>query len=201
VPIFQIGLRDLIEEAGEDYTKDILSSYYCPHNKDVEMFLHEKAIEFAKRRFSSTYLVFISYKKEKVLAGYYTIATKPIDVLKKKISNTLAKKIRYHATYNDVSKSYTASFGLIAQLGKNYDKGYDKLITGDELLKLACDKVREIQIASSGKFVYLECEDKEKLIQFYEDNGFVVFGERKLDSEELNYFEEKYLMQLLKELK
>ncbi len=73
--------------------------------------------------------------------------------------------------------------------------------TGGELLKLACEKDREIRVASSGKFVYLECEDKEKLIQFYEDNGFVVFGERKLDSEELNYFEEKYLMQLLKELK
>ena len=36
---------------------------------------------------------------------------------------------------------------LIAQLGKNYQHGYNTLITGDELLKLACDKVKEIQLS------------------------------------------------------
>ena len=30
-----------------------------------------------------------------------------------------------------------------------------------------------------GKFVYLECEEEEKLIRFYEKNKFKVFGRRK----------------------
>ena len=45
---------------------------------------------------------------------------------------------------------------LIAQLGKNYQHGYNTLITGDELLKLACDKVKEIQLSLGGRFVYLD---------------------------------------------
>lgn len=199
--IFQIGLSDLLDEAGEEYVKNILSSYYCPINKDVDEFIHKKAIEFAKRRFASTYLVFVSYRDNKVLAGYYTIAMKSTLIKKKNISKTLGKKIGYFGNYNNDIKSYIVSLGLIGQIGKNYTNNYNKLITGRELLKLACDKVRQIQIASSGKYVYLECENKEKLIQFYENNGFIKFGERKLDHEELDYFEEKYLVQMLKELK
>lgn len=38
--------------------KSIFSTFVCTKNKDVENFLKDKAIEFSKRHFSKTYLVF-----------------------------------------------------------------------------------------------------------------------------------------------
>lgn len=98
-------------------------------------------------------------------------------------------------------KRYIMSAPLIAQLGKNFNKGYNKLITGDELLKLACDKVKSIQTDVGGKFVYLECEDKPQLIDFYTSNGFVNFGKRNLDKDETDVMSGGYLVQMLRYLK
>ena len=36
-----ILLKDIIEELGEEKTKEILSQFSCPLNLDVEIFLHE----------------------------------------------------------------------------------------------------------------------------------------------------------------
>lgn len=78
----QINLSDLLEQLGEDEAKDILSSFSCPLNADVEKFLREKAIEFSKRGFSKTHLVYWTTQdeKEKELVGYYTIASKFITI-------------------------------------------------------------------------------------------------------------------------
>ena len=69
------------------------------------------------------------------------------------------------------------------------------------MLKLACDKVKFVQGEIGGRIVYLECEDKEKLIQFYSDNGFVAFGIRRLDKDEVNIIDGSYLVQMLKYLR
>ena len=71
------------------------------------------------------------------------------------------------------------------------------MIRGNELLQLALDKIKEIQKEAGGKFVYLECEDKEKLIEFYTTNGFTPFGKRKKDRDEIGV-DGDYLIQLLK---
>lgn len=76
----------------------------------------------------------------------------------------------------------------------------NKLISGDVLLKLATDKVHAIQSVLGGKFVYLECEDKDSLIKFYSENGFVAFGKRNLDRDERDRQSGQYLVQLLKYL-
>lgn len=89
---------------------------------------------------------------------------------------------------------------LIAQLGKNYMNDYRKLITGDELLKMAIDKVSAAQRIIGGKVVYVECEDIDILKKFYEDNGFVIFGKRRLDKEERGEMNGSHLIQLLKYL-
>ena len=89
---------------------------------------------------------------------------------------------------------------LIGQLGKNYSNGHNKLITGDELLQMACDKIESIQVELGGRFTYLECEDKPVLIDFYERNGFWNFGKRQLDADEKDNFETTSLIQLLKYL-
>ena len=194
-----INLKEMIEQIGEPETKSILSDFSCPINPDVESFLKEKAIEFSKQSISSTYLVLASYKGEYVLAGYYTLANKFICIDKDAFpSKRLRSRIAKFAQFDSTIKRYTLSAPLIGQLGKNYSHSYNTLITGDELLKLALDKVREMQLIIGGKIVYLECEDKERLLDFYSQNGFVNFGKRYLDRDETDTLSGEYLVQMLK---
>ena len=67
-------------------------------------------------------------------------------------------------------------------------------------MKLACDKVIEAQNILGGKFVFIECEDKEKLKNFYESNGFVCFGKRNLEKDEKEKNSGSYLLQMLCDL-
>lgn len=192
-----VNLKLMVEELGEDRVKPILSNFSCPANADVENFLKNKAIEFAKQGLSQTHLVFASYKKEPRLVGYFCLASKYITVRADKLSETLKKRIRKFAAHNSNVKSYCLSCPLIAQLGKNYTDGLNQLITGDELLKIACDKVSKIQLDLGGKFVYLECEDTPKLVEFYTSNGFCQFDTRVLDPDETD-IRGDYLLQMLK---
>lgn len=194
----KILLSDMIEELGEDRAKEILSEFSCPLNSDVEKFLKSTSIEFAKQRIAATHLLFCDYKGKLVLVGYFTVALKTFKVVKSCLSKTKQKQISKFGTYDSDTKSYNIPAPLIAQLGKNFTNGYNKLITGDELLSIACANVNECQLLLSGKIVYLECEEKQKLIDFYESNGFCKFGKRKLDKDE--DVDGEYLCQMLKYL-
>ena len=84
-------------------------------------------------------------------------------------------------------------------MGKNYKDGNDTVIDGSELLQMAIDKVKKAQNIVGGKFVYIECENNRKLIEFYEINGFVSFGRRELDKDEDN-INGRYLIQMIRYL-
>lgn len=197
----RINLNDMIDSLGENKVKSILSSFSCPLNKDVEDFLIYKAVEFSKRGFSKTHLVFwlSSDGKEKELIGYFTIASKVIRVKKDILSKSMAKKMNEHGDYDPQTGEYIVPAPLIGQLGKNYLNGNDTLISGDELLQMAIDKIKEIQNEIGGKFAYLECEDKPQLLNFYTRNNFFIFGNRPLDKDETNIVG-NYLVQLLLKL-
>jgi len=64
-------LKDMIDELGEKKTKEILSQFSCPLSLDVESFLHNSAIEFAKQSIAATHIVYSSYKEHPVIAGYH----------------------------------------------------------------------------------------------------------------------------------
>lgn len=51
-----------------------------------------------------------------------------------------------------------------------------------------------------GKIVYLYCEEKEALLDFYSQNGFVNFGTRSLDRDETDKLSGEALVQMLKYL-
>lgn len=193
----RINLNELIENVGEDRTKNILSSFVNPHNKDVEDFLHSKAILFSKMGRAKTHLVFWRENKELELVGYFAIASKYFMVTKEAVSKTVMKKLRQHGEWDEHQNKCVIPAPLIGQLGKNYLEGNDCLISGDELLKMAVEKVKEVQNEIGGRYVYLECEDVKYLRNFYESNGFVEFGKRPLDRDETN-IKGSYLLQYLK---
>lgn len=158
-------------------------SFSCP-NKDVENFLRYKAIEFSKRDFSKTHLVFWStlYETEKYLVGYYTIAPKFFSISKDNVSNSQYKKLSQYGEYDTHSKKCTISAILIGQLGKNYTTGNDTLITGDELLKMTLDKVKNIQTEIGGRYTYLECEERAKAEVKAKKKVRVVLTDEQLDT-------------------
>lgn len=195
----RINLEDVIENYGEDRTKSILADFSCELNKDVEDFIRTKAIEFSKQSIAKTQLIYYVENDEdencpKKLVGYFSLTQKTINISKKALSNKLSSKMKRFARYDYDKGCYVLPVILIGQLGKNYKDGNDRFIEGDVLLNLAFQSITLVQKYIGGRFIYLESEDKEKIVNFYKENGFSQFGKRKLDGDEVN-IDGEYLLQ------
>lgn len=177
-----INIRDYlnseeVDGIGENDLEDIFSDFLSPQNPDVELFLKKNAIEFTKKNQSVTYLVFSL--EDMGLVGYFSITMKPVIVNAKGMSNSVKRKLSRLSRLDESTESYTVSSYLIAQLGRNYSKEVRYPITGKMLMNFVIDVLHEIQRQLGGMMVYLECEDKEPLLKFYQEkNGFRLFGER-----------------------
>lgn len=174
-----VNLGKLLELNGEVECNDLLSSFICSKNKDVQHYLTHNAIEFNKQRVAMTYLVYCLNDSKLELVGYYTLANKCVSVPLKNISKTLQKKISKFAQYDEIGDSFQVPMPLIGQLGK--DDLHVNVIEGDVLLEMALTKVREAQDIIGGKTTYIECSSEPKLEEFYKKNSFVWFGKNKSD--------------------
>lgn len=105
-----------------------------------------------------------------VHAGYFSLANKFMAIYKDSLSSrNWQRRISKFAQYDKDIKRYTLSTPLIGQM----------------------------QAIVGGKIVYLECEDKPKLLDFYGQNGFVSFGKRPPDRDETTSRDGEYLIQML----
>lgn len=163
---------------GEEELKQILSEFSCNKNPDVERFLKNDSIVFTKKNQSVTYLVFTN--DDAVLVGYFTIAIKPITVNTEQFSNTIKRKIARVSELDEETGTYTLSAYLIAQLGKNFADGANERVTGKQLLQAAVDTIKELQYIAGGMVIFLETDNNQRLLQFYEEqNGFKRFDTRE----------------------
>ena len=183
---FSVNIREYLalgndEEAGEPALHELLSGFSCPKNPDVERFLKKSAIEFTKKNQSVTYLV-VSAEDVRLL-GYFTLALKPLTVRGETVSNTMKRKLLRISELDESSDTYTMSAYLVAQLGKNFSENEGKEISGEELLKLAWDKIKEIQYLGGGMVTFLEAENEGKLLDFYKANRFSQFDTRQTASD------------------
>ncbi len=166
-------------DLGEEELRKLLSEFSCGKNPDVERFLKQQSIEFTKKQQSVTYLVFSNADTE--LVGYFTLAIKPITVKAENFSNTMRRKIARVGELDEVNDTYTLSAYLIAQLGKNFTDGANKKVTGEQLLQAAVDTIKELQYMVGGMVIFLEAENEEKLLKFYEEkNGFKRFDTKEV---------------------
>ncbi len=197
---FSVNIREYLalgndEEAGEPALAELLSGFYCPKNPDVEQFLKKSAIEFTKKNQSVTYLV-VSAEDVRLL-GYFTLALKPLTVRGETVSNTMKRKLLRISELDEKSDTYIMSAYLVAQLGKNFSESGGTEITGAELLKLAWDKIKEIQYLGGGVVTFLEAENEERLLSFYRDNRFSQFDTRQTASDTDEPHELVQLLRLL----
>lgn len=191
-----VNIRDNFQENGaslerENKLIETISTFSCPQNQNVEKFLKEQAIEFTKKNQSVTYLVFS--KDDAKLVGYFTLASKPIEIKSNIFSNTMQKKIARVSEFNQNRHVFHLSAYLIAQFGKNFKEGANNKITGQELMKIARNKIKELQYMLGGMVAFLETEVNEKLLEFYTyKNDF-----KKFDTRISNSMEQNQLVQML----
>ena len=108
----------------------------------------------------------------------------------------MKRKIARVSELDEENGTYTLSAYLIAQLGKNYKDRANEKITGEQLLQAAVDTIKELQYMAGGMVIFLEAEDNDKLMHFYEDeNGFKRFDTKEVKAGTENVH---ILVQLLK---
>lgn len=192
-----LNIREYLENddkrLGEDKLLQLLSEFSCPLNPDVERFLKQQSIEFAKKHQAVTYLVMSLEDAE--LLGYFSITIKPLVVKAEPFSNTTKRKLARFSEINKSEQTYNIAAYLIAQLGKNYNDSAKGRITGQELLEAAIRQAQILQYQAGGMVVFVEADNKEKLLSFYESYGFKQFDTRQAASSEAEPHE---LVQLLK---
>lgn len=192
-----LNLEDIITEIEEDGVKAILDSF-SSENKDVEDFIRNKAIVFSKMGLAVTYLVYAVENNKKELVGYFTLSNKSLEINRRALSSKMKSKISKFSSFNTSDNTYIISAILIGQFSKNYSGGANKLIRGKDLMVIALDQVKLVQSMIGGKFVYLECENNNKLIKFYEKSGFSKFGERYLQRKDRENIGTETLIQFFK---
>ena len=88
-----INILDLLETVGEEEIGSILSDFSCPaESLKLKNFLHNNAVEFAKKKMSITHLVFDDHAQ---LLAYFTLTHKPSYVEGDLLSKTRQKKTVY----------------------------------------------------------------------------------------------------------
>ncbi len=172
-----VNILDMIGAIGEAKLKQCLSDFSCPINPEIEQFVTNNAIEFAGKKLSVTYFVVNEFGK---IVAIFTLAHKAIEIGNANLSNSRRKKISRYAILDSEAGSYTVSAFLIAQFGKNYAIDEGKSISRNELMDLTFGILEKVQHDIGGGIVFLECEDKVNLLNFYqsEKNGFTPFNER-----------------------
>ena len=179
-----VNILDMVNAIGEDGVSRVLSDFSCPKNPEIEHFVKQNALEFAKRKMSITYLV---VDNEGNLVAIFALTHKAVQLMNDGLSSSMRRRIERHAKLDEQSNTYMLSAFLIAQFGKN--EQYAGSIAGNELMDMTMNILVAVQRAVGGGVVYLECEERPKLLAFYENeqNRFRVFGERYSERDQVKY--------------
>lgn len=184
-----VHILDLIELVGEADVQSALSAFSCPKNPDVEHFIRKNAINFTRQKLSVTHLVL---DENGQIVGFFSLTHKPLVIDPDgfaSFSNSDKRRIRKHSKYDEDSDSYTMSAFLLAQFGKNDHAVGEAAISGNDLMALAIDTLRIAQHVIGGGVIFLECEEQEKLLNFYQnpENGYKRYGFRHSAAEQMGY--------------
>ena len=182
------NILDMAEAIGETNLKELLSDFSCPKNEEIQKFVRTNAYDFARKKLSVTYLV---VNEDNYIEAIFALAHKAVEIVDASLSNSKRKKISRYAVLDSGTGSYTVSAFLIAQFGKNYALDADKRLSGNELMDLVFEVLERVQREIGGGVVFLECEDKPQLLNFYqnEKNGFIPFNERYSVTDHVKYIQ------------
>ena len=182
-----VNILDEIETFGEEVLKSILLKFVSEKNAEIEEFIRDKAIDFAKQKLSITYLVIDT--DSGLILGYFTLTHKSVILNSDGLSRTFQKKLAKYSRLDRDTGNYVVSAFLLAQLGKNYAVKADERISGKQLMKLVNDVLLDVQRRIGGGVMYLDCEDNPKLKNFYSQENFKEFADRFSSEDERKYIQ------------
>lgn len=175
-----VTLSSLIEQTKEDETllPEILSSFSCSKDADIESFLYNRAVQFDNLSKARTYLICDEDQilsdgfslDRLVIYGYISIAPKILSVPPETSTNKRKKLDGLSAKIHGKPISDFPCY-LIGQLAKNSNIENNPL-SGKELLQFSYDIIQAAADAVGGRYMMIECHDNDKLIKFYTDNKF-----------------------------
>ena len=154
----------------------LLSSFSCAQDKDIEDFLHNKAVQFERLSKSRTYLVFDEDELKDVntanltVCGYFALALKVMRV-PEELSNRARKELDGYSGKIHGKRIKDFPCYLIGQLARNSNISAD-VLKGKELISMAHDVISVAVHAVGGRYAMIECKDNQKLINFYSANGY-----------------------------
>lgn len=156
----------------------LLSSFSCEQDRDIERFLRSRAVEFERLSKSRTYLICdeeqladTEDKKDAlIIYGYISLALKILSV-PDTVSNRVRKELDgFHAKLHGQQIQEFPCY-LIGQLSRSSNVPKDA-VSGKQLIGFACDVAAAAVDAVGGRYIMAECRNEEKLIRFYERNHF-----------------------------
>ena len=156
---------------------DALLSFRCEQDKDIEDFLHNKAIDFFNRGWCSVYILFNEEafnNKSLVIEAYFTLSQKSL------VSDPETMSLNAIKQYGGFKSAKTLNFVLIGQLGKwvvgNEDEGYTRSsVSSKEILDKAFEIIHSAAELIPCRHTMVECSDNPKVIKAYTDYGFRFF--------------------------
>lgn len=163
-------LSDMLKKKDGEIQFNGLSDTFVCRNEDVENFLKNKAVQSSKLYTSATYLV--SEVTDRIdLLGYFTLATKMLTLNHDNLSSKQLKVIKRFVSLDADTNTYRLPAVLLAQFGRNFSERSQSL-PGNALMKIVLERTEKAVSLASGKVVFLECEPKRKLLDFYQSCGF-----------------------------
>jgi hypothetical protein len=169
--LFTKALREAAGTQDEPIVREAIARFACK-DKDVELFLKSKALEFEKRDKSRTYLVIDD--ETQGIAAYFTLSLKSLE-----FRDTLSKgKIKEIDGFSKEVKS--VAIALIGQFGK--DEFNARSVSGKKIFDLCMEIIYQVHTLIGGRHVLIECRDIEKVTEFYHGNGFEFLQADKSDS-------------------
>ncbi|MGL4913566.1 MAG: hypothetical protein ACRC3Y_14175 [Romboutsia sp.] len=160
----------------EEKIKEIISSFKCEQDSDIEYFLKEKSIEYEKKSKGKTYFMVDELNLQNgilEIVAYFTLAIQVLKVPDEYSNRKRTKLDGISAKRNNKPISEFPVY-LIGQLAKN--DNYKNKISGSEVIENALAMILKAQHAVGGRIVLVECFDNEKLIKFYIENGFEIIN-------------------------
>ena len=183
-----VNITDLLASVGEDEVRSALLEFECVQNPEIEHFIKNNAVDFARRKISVTHLIL---DENGQIASYFTLTHKPANISAETLSKSAVKTLSRYAILDADSNSFNISAFLIAQFGKNSAYTGKERISGDKMMDFCLEILDGVQKQVGGGIVFLECEDKKSLLDFYqnENNNFRIYGERYSEREKVKYIQ------------
>ena len=143
-------------------------------------------VVFAKRKIPVTHLIL---DEEGQIAAYFTLTHKPANISVAGLSNSSIKTLSRYAILDKDSNSFNISAFLIAQFGKNSSYQRSNIISRNEIMNYCLTILESIQKQVGGGIVFLECENKQPLLDLYQNdnNHFRIYGERFSETDGVKY--------------